>query len=159
MSLKKKFTVFHCFLDFCTLTSDLIKHVLNILWFFEPELVNDSRMRVGHIENRIDKQTLHMEFIARAMGNLMNIAIPNILYYIYFIYINIDRKKDSRKSGSESGFRKSCLEKRKNFFNPKAAEYEQKSFNASAKKLEDKKIFMCHRAQTRFFATVNSSAM
>ena len=35
-------------------------------------------MRVSHVENRIDAQTSHMEFIASAIDNLMSVGSPNV---------------------------------------------------------------------------------
>ena len=63
----------------------------------------------------------------------------------------MDRKKGSRKSRSESGFRKSCHKKWKNVFNPKAIKYEEESFNTSAKKLKNKIVYFVLSAEKGYF--------
>ena len=35
-------------------------------------------MKVSHIENHVDEQSSHMQFIARAVSNLMSVGVPSI---------------------------------------------------------------------------------
>ena len=63
--------------------------------------------------------------LARTFDNSRRVYFHRVLFYIctfYTFYLNMDRKKGSRRSRSEEDFRKCRPKKRKNVFNPKKAE-------------------------------------